>query len=94
MFPLLREKTLNCGLIPYFGPTFDNLRSFEGIIEKNSNYYAMETIGLFSGSYYNTGSENAQSIANGHNNVTDLQVYLVKGESFRLTPVLIKNYIQ
>lgn len=42
----------------------------------------MKSAGLFNGGYYATGSANAQSIANGHNNVTDLEVYLVKGEIF------------
>lgn len=62
------------------GPTFENLPSFEGNIEKYSNHYKMSTKALFSGSYYETGRENAQSIANGHNNLTDLEVYLVKGK--------------
>lgn len=36
---------------------------------------------LFSGRFYNTGSEDMKSITNGHNNVTDLEVYMVEGNS-------------
>ncbi|XP_034306903.2 interferon-induced protein 44-like [Magallana gigas] len=72
------------------GPTFENLPSFEGNIEKTSNCFEMSTKDLFSGSYYNTGLKNAQSIANGHNNLSDLEVYLVKdgpAEPWREPPI-------
>lgn len=80
MFPLINGKKSNASFAANRGPTFDNLLSFEGDIQKTSNYYEMETMGLFSGSYYVTGSANPKSIANGHNNVADLEVYLVKGK--------------
>lgn len=38
----------------------------------------MSTTNLFSGRFYNTGSEDMKSITNGHNNVTDLEVYMVE----------------
>lgn len=41
----------------------------------------MSTTDLFSGSFYKTGSEDMKSITNGHNNVTDLEVYMVEGNS-------------
>lgn len=50
----------------------------------------MNTEKLFDGSYYVTGSANPKSIANGHNNVADLEVYLVKdgpAEPWREPPV-------
>lgn len=62
------------------GPKFENLNSFSGIIEKTSDYFEMSTDDLFRNNYYDTGDNDAQSIANGHNNVTDLEVYLVKGD--------------
>lgn len=80
MFPLIKEKTINVYFGANRGPTFDNLRSFDGDIQKTSNYYEMNTQNLFDGSYYVTGSANPKSIANGHNNVADLEVYLVKGK--------------
>lgn len=33
---------------------------------------------MFCNAYYDTGDDDAQSIANIHNNVTDLEVYMVK----------------
>lgn len=90
MFQLITNKPMNVHFHENNGPTFDNLPSFEGVIPKTSNYYEMRTVGLFSGSYYVTGSANAQSIANGHNKVTDLEVYLVKdgpAEPWRKPPL-------
>uniref|UniRef100_A0A8W8M3R3 TLDc domain-containing protein n=1 Tax=Magallana gigas TaxID=29159 RepID=A0A8W8M3R3_MAGGI len=60
------------------GPKFEDLNSFSGIIEKTSDYYEMIKDDLFRNSYYETRDNDAESIANGHNNVTDLEVYLVK----------------
>ncbi|XP_056000063.1 interferon-induced protein 44-like [Ostrea edulis] len=60
------------------GPWFENLRSFDNFVDKTFGYYSLSTDGLFDGDYYDMGGENAQSVANGHNNVTDLEVYLVK----------------
>lgn len=39
---------------------------------------------MFCNAYYDTGDDDAQSIANGHNNVTDLEVYMVKGDVYKL----------
>lgn len=93
MFPLIKEKKLNVFFAANHGPAFDNLLSFEGDIQKTSNYYEMNTEKLFDGSYYVTGSANPKSIANGHNNVADLEVYLVKGKIlmvyFKKNPGLI-----
>ncbi|XP_056000062.1 interferon-induced protein 44-like [Ostrea edulis] len=61
-----------------YGPKFENLKSFNTSVDKTSGYYSLSKGGLFGGSYYDMGGENAQSVANGHNNVTDLEVYLVK----------------
>lgn len=41
----------------------------------------MSTTNLFSGRFYKTGSEDMKSITKGHNNVTDLEVYMVEGNS-------------
>lgn len=82
MFPLIKGKGANVYFGANQGPWFEDLRSFENVIQKTSDYYEMNTRGLFSGNYYATGSANAQSIADGHNNVTDLAIYLVKGEIF------------
>lgn len=90
LFPLVSGTTSNVYFDANYGPTFDNLRSFEGVIQKTSDHYEMKSAGLFNGGYYATGSANAQSIANGHNNVTDLEVYLVKdglAEPWREPPV-------
>ncbi|XP_062607574.1 uncharacterized protein LOC134269400 [Saccostrea cucullata] len=61
-----------------YGPWFEDLGSFSGSLEKTLDHYSLSKGGLFRGSYYDVGGENAQSIANGHNNVFDLEVYLVK----------------
>lgn len=95
MFPLIKEKKFNVFFAANHGPAFDNLLSFEGDIQKTSNYYEMNTEKLFDGSYYVTGSANPKSIANGHNNVADLEVYLVKdgpAEPWREPPVWASKF--
>ncbi|XP_062586846.1 interferon-induced protein 44-like isoform X1 [Saccostrea cucullata] len=78
-FPLIKSNAaLNVAVYSNNGPWFENLRSFYGSREKTSGHYSLNTSGLFSGSHYDVGGENPQSIANGHNNVFDLEVYLVK----------------
>lgn len=77
----LRKTTTNVLSMPTYGPTFEDLPSFNIKIEKNLNQYNMGTTSLFSGRFYNTGSEDMKSITNGHNNVTDLEVYMVEGNS-------------
>lgn len=65
------------------GPTFEDLHSFSGSIEKISDHYEMITDDLFGDNSYTTDDNDAESIANGHNNVTDLEVYLVKGDIYK-----------
>eukprot|EP00105_Crassostrea_gigas_P000805 XP_011412750.1 PREDICTED: interferon-induced protein 44-like [Crassostrea gigas] len=63
------------------GPWFHSLPSFnsDSITNKSAEgYYALYICSLFDGQRYNMKGETAQSVANGHNNVTDLEVYLVK----------------
>lgn len=81
IFSLLAEED-NVYFDEDSGPTFKDLHSFSGTIEKTSDYYAMITDDLFDNDSYYIGTEDAQSIANGHNNVTDLEVYLVKGDIY------------
>lgn len=75
----LRKTTTNVLLMSTYGPTFEDLPSFNTQIEKKPDQYKMSTTNLFSGRFYNTGSEDMKSITNGHNNVTDLEVYVVEG---------------
>lgn len=65
------------------GPWFHSLPSLcSGSITNKSaeGYYVLYISSLFDGQRYNMKGETAQSVANGHNNVTDLEVYLVKGK--------------
>lgn len=75
----LRKTQTNVLANSAYGPTFEDLPSSIIKIEKNLNQYNMSTTNLFSGRFYNTGSEDMKSITNGHNNVTDLEVYMVEG---------------
>lgn len=77
VFPL-KETDDNAEFDNNYGPTFEDLPSFKGTIEKTSDYYKMRTDDFLRNAYYDTGDNDAQSIANGHNNVTDLEVYVVK----------------
>lgn len=77
----LRKTPTNVLANSAYGPTFEDLPSFITKIEKNLNQYNMRTSELFSGRFYNTGMEDMKSITNGHNNVTDLEVYMVDGNS-------------
>ncbi|XP_062580368.1 uncharacterized protein LOC134242299, partial [Saccostrea cucullata] len=60
------------------GPWFYNLGSFSTTVSKYNGYYTMSTTDYFSGSHFHMDGETAQSIANGHNNLTDMEVYIVK----------------
>lgn len=77
----LRKTQTNVLLLSTYGPTFEDLPSFHTKIEKNLNQYNMSTTNLFSGRFYKTGSEDMKSITKGHNNVTELEVYMVEGNS-------------
>lgn len=66
-----------------YGPKFEELHSFRESIEKTSDHYEMSTSDLFGNIFYNTDDNDAESIANGHNNVTELEVYLVKGDIYK-----------
>lgn len=46
-----------------------------------SNFYSLSTSDFLDGKIFDMKGETAQSVANGHKNVTDLEVYLVKGQS-------------
>ncbi|XP_065936886.1 interferon-induced protein 44-like [Magallana gigas] len=63
------------------GPCFFSLRTFYSNKEdkiSRKNYYQLSTDSFFDGKRFDMKGETAQSVANGHNNVTDLEVYLVK----------------
>lgn len=64
------------------GPWFYSLPSFQTSIkvdEKSpSNFYSLSTSDFFDGQRFDMKGETAQSVANAHNNVTDLEVYLAK----------------
>jgi hypothetical protein len=62
------------------GPWFYDLHSFVKTVDRTSDYYTLDAEDLFRGSRYDMAGEDAQTIANGHNNVTDLEVYMVHGE--------------
>lgn len=68
-----------------FGPWFYSLPSFQTSIkvdEKSpSNLYSLSTSDFFDEQRFDMKGETGQSVANGHNNVTDLENYLVKGQS-------------
>lgn len=87
----LKEPGSNAYFDKNTGPKFEDLNSFSGIIEKTSDYYEMSKGDLFCNDYYDTGEDAAKSIANGHNNVTDLEVYLVKGDIYKLKLFLLKK---
>ncbi|XP_065936891.1 interferon-induced protein 44 isoform X2 [Magallana gigas] len=64
------------------GPCFYSLNSFHMYVKMEkkipSNFYKCITTGLFDGQRFDMKGETAQSVANDHNNVTDMEVYLVK----------------
>lgn len=55
----------------------------------SSNYYNLETSSLLDGHRFDMKGETAQSVANGHNNVIDLEVYHVKGQKFFLQVIIV-----
>lgn len=61
---------------------FEDLFLFCIKIEKNFNQYNMRIDNFFSGRFYNIGSEDMKFIINGYNNVIDLEVYMVEGNSY------------
>nr|XP_034306895.1 interferon-induced protein 44 [Crassostrea gigas] len=64
-----------------YGPWFHSLPSFYSgsIMNKSADgYYLLHNSSFFDGCGFDLKGETAQSVANGHNNVTDLEVYLVK----------------
>ncbi|XP_062590728.1 interferon-induced protein 44-like [Saccostrea cucullata] len=71
-------KDLKCG------PCFQNLLSFENsvVFNKTRSCFPLKTSNLLNGSHFDMGEETGFSVANGHNNVTDLEVYLVKDGPF------------
>lgn len=65
-----------------FGPWFYSLASFYSATNSNKSadgYYQLYLENFFDGQRFDMKGESAKSVANGHNNVTDLEVYLVKG---------------
>nr|XP_034306893.1 interferon-induced protein 44-like isoform X3 [Crassostrea gigas] len=64
------------------GPVFYSLNSIYSNITTTgkppSNYYKLDSYTLFDGQRFDMKGETVKSVANGHNNVTDLEVYLVK----------------
>lgn len=63
------------------GPWFYSLPSFyfnTNINKSADGHYQLNTSNYFDGQRFDMKGETAQSVANGHNNVTDLEVYLVK----------------
>lgn len=79
-FPYIRDKGNTFWGGVDHGPWFSDLHSFVKTTDRISNYYSLDTGDLFCGSRYDMAGEDAQTIANGHNNVTDLEVYMVNGE--------------
>eukprot|EP00105_Crassostrea_gigas_P002864 XP_011415537.1 PREDICTED: interferon-induced protein 44-like [Crassostrea gigas] len=67
------------------GPWFYSLNSMHSFIKTTgkppSNYYNLNSSNFFDGQRFDMKGETAQSVANGHNNVTDLEVYQVKEAS-------------
>ncbi|XP_061167731.1 interferon-induced protein 44-like isoform X1 [Saccostrea echinata] len=59
------------------GPWFANLNSIFNSVDKSYDYYKMHNSNYFTGSHFHMGGESSLSIANGHNDVTDMEVYLV-----------------
>eukprot|EP00105_Crassostrea_gigas_P002862 XP_011415533.1 PREDICTED: interferon-induced protein 44 [Crassostrea gigas] len=59
-----------------YGPWFYSLPSFQTSIRMDeNNVYNFSTSNFFDGQRFDMKGETAQSVANGHNNVTDLEVY-------------------
>lgn len=59
-----------------YGPWFYSLPSFQTSIRMDeNNVYNLSTSNFFDGQRFDMKGETAQSVANGHNNVTDLEVY-------------------
>lgn len=65
-----------------YGPWFYSLPSFQTSIRMDeNNVYNLSTSNFFDGQRFDMKGETAQSVANGHNNVTDLEVYHATGWS-------------
>lgn len=67
-----------------YGPWFYSLPSFPSTVtmvhKTSSDCYTFSSYSsFFDGQRFDMKGETAKSVANGHNNVTDLEVYLVKG---------------
>lgn len=75
------------------GPWFYSLTSMYSFIKTtnkpSSNYYNLDTSSLFDGHRFDMKGETVQSVANGHNNVTDLEVYQVKGKKFSPHTIIV-----
>lgn len=55
------------------------------------NYYQLNTDSFFDGKRFDMKGERAQSVANGHNNVIELEVYLVKGNFYFTLSLIFKQ---
>nr|XP_034306896.1 interferon-induced protein 44 [Crassostrea gigas] len=66
-----------------YGPWFQSLPSFcSGFCKNKSAHgsYVLYTSSYFEGESFDMKGETVDSVANGHNNVTDLEVYLVRDD--------------
>ncbi|XP_034306896.2 interferon-induced protein 44 [Magallana gigas] len=81
MFPYTRGEThFKAG---NHGPWFHSLASCSNDVLKKTEggfYQLFSEYDFFDGQSFDMKGETAQSVANGHNNVTDLEVYLVKDD--------------
>ncbi|XP_062590729.1 interferon-induced protein 44-like [Saccostrea cucullata] len=78
IFPLKGGKTSNLYFDSGNGPQFEDLMSFENKVDSTLGNFSLNSDNMFESRYYDSKNEDAQSIANGHNNVTDMEVYLIK----------------
>ena len=79
-----------CFLHNTYGPTFGgghDLPQFTNTIQKSSDYFTLNG-SLSFGTTYDMRGEDANSIYNGHQNVLEIEVYQVKGNS---EMICIKN---
>ncbi|XP_062590727.1 interferon-induced protein 44-like isoform X2 [Saccostrea cucullata] len=79
-FPYLSGSGDNYFRHSTYGPLFGSLWSIEKseLLRNSSGYFPLSTTNLFSGKGFNLAGDTAKSVSNGHNNVTDLEVYLLR----------------
>ncbi|XP_062622114.1 interferon-induced protein 44-like [Saccostrea cucullata] len=72
IFPLKGGQTSNLYFNSGYGPKFEDLKSFENKVDSTLGSFSLTPDNMFQSRYYDSKNED------GHNNVTDMEVYLIK----------------